>query len=91
MGYNGELLLLNAQEKGKIVNRLLKVMAANGLRVICLAYLDYLYDRPEDPRAFNCRLIERGSEPCWEDESSYIGMTFLAAVGIEDPVRNDVC
>lgn len=90
MGLNGELLLLNAREKGRMVSKLIKVMAADGLRVICLAYLDYLYERA-DSTSFNCRLIERGSEPAWEEESSYTGMTFLAAVGIEDPVRNDVC
>ena len=35
-------------------------------------------------------MIKRNTEPDWDDEESYSNMTFLAVVGIEDPIRIDV-
>ncbi|XP_027201973.2 plasma membrane calcium-transporting ATPase 2-like [Dermatophagoides pteronyssinus] len=106
IGVNGKLLRLNMIEKNKITQKVLKVMALNGLRTICLAYVDYIFQNDDDDdttttnttndekktttNKSNCKMIKRNTEPDWDDEESYSNMTFLAVVGIEDPIRIDV-
>lgn len=64
-------------------------MALNGLRTICLAYLDYHWQAgPGGQSAANCKVIT--VEPEWSDEQCFEQMTCLAIIGIEDPVRKDV-
>ena len=48
IGVNGKLLRLNMIEKNKITQKVLKVMALNGLRTICLAYVDYIFQDDND-------------------------------------------
>lgn len=97
MGANGEILRLDQNEKSKIIAKVFKVMAQNGLRIICLAYLDYLFRGKKDNREerldeesmpINCERIDQDFEPDWENQNSK--MTCLAVIGIEDPVRKDV-
>ena len=89
IGRDGIICRLPQTEKEKIINEVIKPMALNGLRTICLAYLDYLWKTDtKQPIAANCKVIT--NEPDWEDDESFEGMTFLAIIGIEDPVRKDV-
>ncbi|KAF7490219.1 Plasma membrane calcium-transporting ATPase 2 [Sarcoptes scabiei] len=97
VGANGEILRLDQNEKSKIIAKVFKVMAQNGLRIICLAYLDYLFRGKKDNREerldeesmpINCERIDQDFEPDWENQNSK--MTCLAVIGIEDPVRKDV-
>ncbi|UXI20155.1 hypothetical protein NH340_JMT06098 [Sarcoptes scabiei] len=97
VGANGEILRLDQNEKSKIIAKVFKVMAQNGLRIICLAYLDYLFRGKKDSREerldeesmpINCERIDQDFEPDWENQNSK--MTCLAVIGIEDPVRKDV-
>lgn len=51
-------------------------MACEGLRTICIAYRDL----PPNP------------EPEWDNEAEIVtGLTCITVVGIEDPVRPEVC
>lgn len=38
-------------EKNKITQQVIKVMAHNGLRTICLAYVDYIFHDDDDDDA----------------------------------------
>lgn len=50
-------------------------MASEGLRTICLAYRDF----------------GAADQPDWDDEADVLtGLTCVAVVGIEDPVRPEV-
>lgn len=52
-------------------------MASEGLRTICLAYKEFPASE---------------GEPDWDDEAHILsGLTFICVVGIEDPVRPEVC
>src|SRR5699024_6006529 len=75
--------LAQSEEKNKITNEVIKPMALNGLRTICLAYLDYLYELVGliSP---NCKSISPNEEPDWDSE---IDMACLTAVEVEDPVK----
>lgn len=89
LGAKGEILLLPATETDKVINEVIKKMAEDGLRTIMLAYIDYIY--PSSMMYSNCRVIARNKpEPDWDSEESYVDMTCLGVVGIEDPVRKDV-
>lgn len=58
------------------MKKVIEPMASEGLRTICLAYKDF-------PAA--------DGEPDWDDEAQIItGLTCIAIVGIEDPVRLEV-
>jgi len=51
-------------------------MASEGLRTICLAFRDFPAGEPE---------------PEWDNENDIVtGLTCIAVVGIEDPVRPEV-
>lgn len=81
---------LNELERERITKDVIKSMAFNGLRTICLAYKDYLYDNSSQPILANCKSIQPNEEPNWDSEATYLNMTLIAVVGIEDPVRKDV-
>ncbi|XP_046911499.2 plasma membrane calcium-transporting ATPase 2 isoform X1 [Dermatophagoides farinae] len=51
IGVDGKLLRLNLMEKNKITQQVIKVMAHNGLRTICLAYVDYIFHDDDDDDA----------------------------------------
>lgn len=59
-----------------MVKKVIEPMACEGLRTICIGYRDL----PCDP------------EPDWENEAEIVtDLTCVAVVGIEDPVRPEVC
>lgn len=59
-----------------MVKKVIEPMACEGLRTICIAYRDL----PCDP------------EPDWENEAEIVTeLSCIAVVGIEDPVRPEVC
>ncbi|CAI5695321.1 plasma membrane calcium-transporting ATPase 1 isoform X1 [Oreochromis niloticus] len=60
----------------KVVKVVVEQMASKGLRTICLAYKDFPVS---------------DGEPDWENEALILtGLTCIAVVGIEDPVRPEV-
>lgn len=68
--------MLKPRDRDHLVKKVIEPMALEGLRTICLAYRD-----------FPCA----DGEPDWDNESHILsGLTCIAVVGIEDPVRPEV-
>uniref|UniRef100_A0A8C4N8K0 Calcium-transporting ATPase n=1 Tax=Eptatretus burgeri TaxID=7764 RepID=A0A8C4N8K0_EPTBU len=75
IGGRGEISTFMLHDRDDIIKKVIEPMANNGLRTICLAYRD----------------IAAKSEPDWDNENEVISnLTFLAVVGIEDPIRPEV-
>ncbi|XP_077121546.1 plasma membrane calcium-transporting ATPase 1 isoform X1 [Ranitomeya variabilis] len=73
---NGEAKVFRPRDRDDMAKRVIEPMASEGLRTICLAYRDFPAGEPE---------------PEWENENDILsGLTCLAVVGIEDPVRPEV-
>lgn len=73
---SGESKDLKPRDRDNLMKKVIEPMASEGLRTICLAYKDF-------PAA--------DGEPDWDDEAQIItGLTCIAIVGIEDPVRLEV-
>ncbi|XP_040894572.1 plasma membrane calcium-transporting ATPase 1-like isoform X1 [Toxotes jaculatrix] len=73
---NGETKDLKPRDRDHLVKKVIEPMASEGLRTICLAYRDF-------PAA--------DGEPDWDNEAHILtGLTCIAVVGIEDPVRPEV-
>ncbi|XP_037109731.1 plasma membrane calcium-transporting ATPase 1-like [Syngnathus acus] len=72
---NGAAKAFKPRDREKLMKTVIEPMASEGLRTICLAYRDFAAaDRPD-----------------WEDEADVLaGLTCIAVVGIEDPVRPEV-
>ncbi len=86
-GKDGTLLRFPKEEQEKLVKNVIEPMASDGLRTICLAYKDYVKRKPAAPNE-----IQMEAEPDWDDEDSIITrLTCLCIVGIQDPVRPEVC
>ncbi|XP_068459236.1 plasma membrane calcium-transporting ATPase 1-like isoform X2 [Clinocottus analis] len=67
---------LKPRDRDTIIRKVIEPMASDGLRTICLAYKDF---------------AAADGEPDWEDETRVLsGLTCIAVVGIEDPVRPEV-
>lgn len=76
MGANGEAKTFRPRDRDNLVKEVIEPMASGGLRTICLAYRDFPVSE---------------EEPNWDDESNILtGLTCIAVVGIEDPVRPEV-
>ncbi|XP_068585031.1 plasma membrane calcium-transporting ATPase 1-like [Cebidichthys violaceus] len=72
----GHAKAFKQREREDLMRKVIEPMASEGLRTICLAYRDF-------PAA--------DGEPDWEDEAHILsGLTCIAVVGIEDPVRPEV-
>lgn len=70
------IVSMSSEDRREIVKKIVEPMADQGLRTICLAYRDFAKDSGQD----------------WDDENGVVsGLTALAVVGIEDPVRDEVC
>ncbi|GMR51015.1 hypothetical protein PMAYCL1PPCAC_21210, partial [Pristionchus mayeri] len=87
IGAKGRLEAFNKKHLTKMINDVIEPMASTGLRTIELSYKDFVpvgkkqHDNEE----------EFTSEPDWDDEEAVrSGMTTLAVVGIQDPVRPEV-
>lgn len=73
---NGETKDLKPLDRDLLMKKVIEPMASEGLRTICLAYRDF-------PAA--------DGEPDWDNEAHILsGLTCIAVVGIEDPVRPEV-
>ncbi|XP_053175556.1 plasma membrane calcium-transporting ATPase 1b isoform X1 [Scomber japonicus] len=73
---SGEVKAFKSRDRDDLVTKVIEPMASEGLRTICLAYRDF-------PSA--------DGEPDWDDEGQILtGLTCIAVVGIEDPVRPEV-
>ncbi|XP_060101151.1 plasma membrane calcium-transporting ATPase 1 isoform X2 [Heteronotia binoei] len=73
---NGEPKVFRPRDRDDIVKTVIEPMASEGLRTICLAFRDFPAGEPE---------------PEWDNENDVVtGLTCIAVVGIEDPVRPEV-
>ncbi|XP_053282976.1 plasma membrane calcium-transporting ATPase 1 isoform X1 [Pleuronectes platessa] len=73
---SGEANDLKSRDRDHLIKNVIEPMASEGLRTICLAYRDF-------PTA--------DGEPDWDNEVQILtGLTCIAVVGIEDPVRPEV-
>ncbi|XP_033017831.1 plasma membrane calcium-transporting ATPase 1 isoform X4 [Lacerta agilis] len=73
---NGESKVFRPRDRDDIVKTVIEPMASEGLRTICLAFRDFPAGEPE---------------PEWDNENDIVtGLTCIAIVGIEDPVRHEV-
>ncbi|XP_060932311.1 plasma membrane calcium-transporting ATPase 1-like [Limanda limanda] len=73
---SGEANVLKSRDRDHLIKNVIEPMASEGLRTICLAYRDF-------PTA--------DGEPDWDNEVQILtGLTCIAVVGIEDPVRPEV-
>ncbi|XP_034444781.1 plasma membrane calcium-transporting ATPase 1-like [Hippoglossus hippoglossus] len=73
---SGEANDLKPRDRDHLIKNVIEPMASEGLRTICLAYRDF-------PTA--------DGEPDWDNEVQILtGLTCIAVVGIEDPVRPEV-
>ncbi|XP_043823195.1 plasma membrane calcium-transporting ATPase 1 isoform X2 [Dromiciops gliroides] len=73
---NGEAKVFRPRDRDDIVKTVIEPMASEGLRTICLAFRDFPAGEPE---------------PDWDNENDIVtGLTCVAVVGIEDPVRPEV-
>ncbi|NXL75493.1 AT2B1 ATPase, partial [Leptocoma aspasia] len=73
---NGEPKVFRPRDRDDIVKSVIEPMASEGLRTICLAFRDFPAGEPE---------------PEWDNENDIVtGLTCIAVVGIEDPVRPEV-
>jgi P-type Ca2+ transporter type 2B len=86
VGENGAVKQFSAADKKRMVSEVIEPMACDGLRTICIAYLNIIKDgEAQDNELF----IEE--EPDWDNEDNLIqNLTCLCIVGIEDPVRPEV-
>ncbi|KAM3833723.1 plasma membrane calcium-transporting ATPase 1 isoform 2-T2 [Vipera latastei] len=72
----GEPKVFRPRDRDDIVKTVIEPMASEGLRTICLAFRDFPAGEPE---------------PEWDNENDIVtGLTCIAVVGIEDPVRPEV-
>ncbi|XP_004700463.1 plasma membrane calcium-transporting ATPase 1 isoform X2 [Echinops telfairi] len=73
---NGEAKVFRPRDRDDIVKTVIEPMASEGLRTICLAFRDFPAGE---------------AEPEWDNENDIVtGLTCIAVVGIEDPVRPEV-
>lgn len=73
---SGEAKVFKPRDRDDLVKKVIEPMASEGLRTICLAYRDFPTSE---------------GEPNWDDEAHILtGLTCIAVVGIEDPVRPEV-
>ncbi|XP_056300703.1 plasma membrane calcium-transporting ATPase 1-like [Pseudoliparis swirei] len=73
---SGHAQRFTPRDRDDLVRTVIEPMASEGLRTICLAYRDF---------------SAADGEPDWEDEADILtGLTCIAVVGIEDPVRPEV-
>ncbi|XP_047451486.1 plasma membrane calcium-transporting ATPase 1-like [Mugil cephalus] len=73
---SGEAKVFKPRDRDELVNKVVEPMASEGLRTICLAYREF---------------PATDGEPDWDNEAQILtGLTCIAVVGIEDPVRPEV-
>ena len=86
-GPDAQITVLSLDRQREIVDEYINPMANESLRTICIAYKDYVKQNLNN--AANTHVI--GTDPDWSNEQAVTsGLTCLAIVGIEDPVRPEV-
>lgn len=84
-GKDGTIERFTQDKYDELIRTIIEPMANNGLRTLSLAYKEFVRGNAEP----NQLLIDK--EPNWDDEADIIsGLTAIAIVGIEDPVRPEV-
>uniref|UniRef100_A0A0K0F2H5 Calcium-transporting ATPase n=1 Tax=Strongyloides venezuelensis TaxID=75913 RepID=A0A0K0F2H5_STRVS len=85
LGNNGELKHFGQNELTDMTTNVIEPMASDGLRTIGLAYKDYVYENGNDNEVVIDGTID------WDNEEAIReGMTAIAIIGIQDPVRPEV-
>ncbi|CAE1239789.1 ATP2B [Acanthosepion pharaonis] len=85
LGNDGKPKPFTVEDQENMVANVIEPMANFGLRTLCLAYKDFVKGTPKENE------IQFDEEPLWDREDEIIrGLTCIAVVGIEDPVRNEV-
>lgn len=73
----GQPRVFKPKDRDEMVRKVIEPMACDGLRTICVAYRDF----PAE-----------AGEPDWDVENEILNdLICIAVVGIEDPVRPEVC
>lgn len=73
----GQARTFKPKDRDEMVHKVIEPMACDGLRTICVAYRDF----PAE-----------AGEPDWDVENEILNdLTCIVVVGIEDPVRPEVC
>uniref|UniRef100_A0A7E5A0H8 Calcium-transporting ATPase n=1 Tax=Panagrellus redivivus TaxID=6233 RepID=A0A7E5A0H8_PANRE len=85
IGAGGRVETFGERDLANMTQNVIEPMASDGLRTIGIAYKDYLFDVADSSE------VHIDEEPNWEDEDTVReGLTALAVVGIQDPVRPEV-
>ncbi|KHN78491.1 Plasma membrane calcium-transporting ATPase 3 [Toxocara canis] len=87
LGADGKVQHFTKTEQEAMTRDVIEPMASDGLRTIGLAYKDYI------PNGTNIEINEISFEKDvdWENEEAVrMGMTAIAVIGIQDPVRPEV-
>ena len=72
--------------KGRLLDLVTNKMASDGLRTLCIAYKDMIKRTPSHVNQFQIF-----TDPDFDNEPLITsGLTLVAIVGIEDPVRTEV-
>ncbi|KER32593.1 hypothetical protein T265_01286 [Opisthorchis viverrini] len=84
---HGNPIPFNQQDQENLTASVIEPMAGEGLRTIGIAYKRITFDSSSSSP--NDMVVK--SEPNWDDEDHLLeGLTCLAIIGIEDPVRPEV-
>jgi magnesium-transporting ATPase (P-type) len=85
LGCDGLVTPFSNKDYQRLVMTVIEPMASDGLRTICLAYKDYCADGSGKT---NDNQVIYGDDIDWDDEESIVGgLTVIAIIGIQDPVR----
>ena len=85
-GAESKLDKFTRDHQDRLVRDVIEPMACDGLRTIAIAYRDFVPGKAE------INQVHYDNEPNWDDEDNIINnLTCLCIVGIEDPVRPEVC
>ncbi|XP_049829100.1 plasma membrane calcium-transporting ATPase 4-like [Schistocerca gregaria] len=84
-GYGGKLIEFNSESKQKYMSEVVDPMTEEGLRVIAIAYRDFVQKYAKVNQSF---ILE---QPDWDkEETIFSNLTLLAMMGIADPMRPEV-
>ncbi|XP_052827689.1 plasma membrane calcium-transporting ATPase 2 isoform X3 [Octopus bimaculoides] len=85
LGHDGNPKPFSLQDQEDMVANVIEPMANYGLRTLCLAFKHFVHGPAKENET------HYDEEPNWEKEDEIIrGLTCIAVVGIEDPVRSEV-
>ncbi|KAF7637879.1 Calcium-transporting ATPase [Meloidogyne graminicola] len=86
IGSNGNILPFGKENQREMISKIIEPMASDGLRTIAIAYKDFDIDRGNNESS-----SKEISSINWDDEE-YLkeGLTLIAILGIQDPVRPEV-